>query len=84
MGIHKVAQDILKLITVRQFVAPTARLAVVFADDEAARIMRRGGWLAEAAQAWGVETIVVSPSPEFRAELVNAQRRQRMVSPEAE
>jgi len=27
---------------------------MVFADDEAAKIVRGGGWLAEAARAWEV------------------------------
>ena len=77
--IHKVAQDILKLITVRRFVAPTGRLVMVFADDEAAKIVRGGGWLAKAARAWDVEAIAVTPDPKFCAELVTAQGRQRVV-----
>ncbi len=52
---------------------------MVFADDEAAKIVRGGGWLAEAARAWYVEAVVVTPDPKFCAELVAAQGRQRMV-----
>ena len=52
---------------------------MVFADDEAGKIVRGGGWLAEAARPWDVEAVVVTPDPKFFAELVAAQGRQRMV-----
>ena len=44
--VHKVAQDVLKLVTIRRCLAPTARLCMVFADEAAAATLRGPGWLA--------------------------------------
>lgn len=79
--VHEVAQDVLKLITIRQYRDPTARLYLVFADDDAAAAVRGPGWLAEATRRWGVETLVVGLDPALRTELQQAQDRQRMVNP---
>lgn len=49
--VHKVAQDVPKLVTIQRCLAPTARLCVVFADEAAAAILRGAGWLAAAAWA---------------------------------
>lgn len=38
--VHKVAQDVLKLVTIRRCLAPTARLCMVFADEAAAATLR--------------------------------------------
>jgi len=79
--IHKVAQDVLKLVTVRKLLAPNAQLYVVFADKSAAAILDGRGWLAEAARAWDVKPLVVRLDTELRGELNKAQDRQRMINP---
>jgi len=79
--IHKVAQDVLKLVTVRKLLAPNAQLYVVFADKSAAAILDGRGWLAEAARAWDVKPLVVRLDTELRDELNKAQDRQRMINP---
>ncbi len=79
---HKVANDALKLITLRRDY-PDARLAIVFADELAADYATKGTWMAEALAAWNVEVIVVEIDEEVRAGVRAAQVRQEMVSPEA-
>ncbi len=79
--VHKVAQDVLKLVTIRRCLAPTARLCMVFADEAAAATLRGPGWLAEAARVWEVETVVVDLDPPLRLELQQAQQQQRMTNP---
>jgi len=79
--IHKVAQDILTLVTVRKLLAPNAQLYVVFADKSAAAILYGRGWLAEAARAWDVKPLVVRLDTKLRGELNKAQDRQRMINP---
>jgi len=79
--IHKVAQDVLKLVTVRKLLAPNAQLYVVFADKSAAAILDGRGWLAEAARAWDVKPLVVRLDTKLRGELNKAQDRQRMINP---
>jgi len=79
--IQKVAQDVLKLVTVRKLLAPNAQLYVVFADKSAAAIPNGRGWLAEAARAWDVKPLVVRLDTKLRGELNKAQDRQRMINP---
>lgn len=79
--IHKVAQDVLKLVTIQRCLAPTAQLYMVFADEAAAAALLGRGWLAEATRQWAVKTLVVDLDPALRVELQQAQRRQRMVNP---
>lgn len=79
--VHKVAQDVLKLVTIRRCIAPTAQLYLVFADQAAAATVLGRGWLAEATRQWDVETLVVDLDPALRFELQQAQLRQRMVNP---
>jgi len=78
--VHKVAQDILKLVTLRRCLAPSALLYMVFADQAAAETLCGQGWLGEATREWAVETLVVDLDPALRTELRHAQRRQRMVN----
>ncbi len=79
--VHKVAQDVLKLVTVRKLLAPDAQLYIVFADESAAAILSGRGWLAEASSAWDVKPLVVQLGIELRDELNEAQERQRMINP---
>lgn len=76
----KVAQDALKLITLRR-AHPNARLVVAFGDEVAARSVLGQGWLAEALRTWEVEVRVVELDVEVTQRLVAAQVRQRMVNP---
>ena len=77
---RKVAQDALKLITLRR-AHPNARLVLEFGDEAAARSVLGRGWLAEAIRTWDVEVLVVNLGDEVRQQLATAQLRQRMVNP---
>ncbi len=76
----KVAQDALKLITIRRE-QPEARVVLAFADEVAARSVLGKGWLAEALQTWAVEVRVVQLDDETRERIVAAQLRQQMINP---
>lgn len=77
----KVAQDALKLITLR-LAYPKARVVLAFADEVAAASVIDGkGWLAEALQTWNVDVRVVHIDQSVRARIVAAQLRQQMVNP---
>ncbi len=77
--VHKVAQDVLKLITLGR-AHPDARLVLAFADADAAAHVSSAGWLAEAVSTWGVEVIVVELPDDVRAAIWSAQYRQVMVT----
>lgn len=78
---HKVAGDVLKLVTLGK-AYPTARLALAFADEAAADSVRNKGWLAEAVVTWAIE-VVVADLPDVVLEgLRAAQLRQVMMNPE--
>jgi len=76
----KVAQDALKLITLRR-TYPAARVVLAFADELAARSVLGKGWLAEALQTWDVEVRVVELDHEVREQIAGAQLRQQMMNP---
>jgi hypothetical protein len=77
----KVAQDALKLITLRRS-HEGSRLVLAFADEAAARSVLGGkGWLAEALATWEIEVRVVELTAEMRAQITAVQARQRMVNP---
>lgn len=75
----KVAQDALKLITLRRE-HPDARLVLAFADPLAAASVTGKGWLAEALASWEIEIVVVDLEDDVRTGLNAAQVRQRMVN----
>lgn len=77
--VHKVATDLLKLVTVRDLVHPGARLALVVADPEVAARLH-GGWLGEAVEHWEVEVLEVARDQATRHTLVAAQTRQAMTN----
>lgn len=76
----KLATDALKLLTVRETLAPGARLVLALTDERAAAGIR-SGWLGEALALWGVEVVVVGLDAAVTAGLVAAQARQTMVNP---
>ncbi len=55
---HKIAGDILKLLTLGK-AHPGARLVLAFADIDVAGQVQNKGWLAEAVRPWGV---AIAPS----------------------
>lgn len=75
----KVAQDALKLITLRRE-HPGARLVLAFADSLAAASVTGKGWLAEALASWKIEIVVVDLETDVRTGLNAAQVRQRMIN----
>ena len=75
---HKIQDDALKLATLARS-RPASRLILAFGDKQAAEGVV--GWLAEALEAWEIETLVVNLPENVRAELRAAQLRQTMVNP---
>jgi hypothetical protein len=80
--VHKVKGDVLKLATLRRR-HPDARTVLVFANEAAARCARTG-WIAEAADAFGVEVMVVEMPEDARAVIQTAQVRQTMANPRSD
>jgi hypothetical protein len=82
----KVAQDALKLLSLRT-TRPAARLLLVFASDEAAEYaLNPKGWFAESLRMWKVEVLVIKVDQRTRDALISAQKRQVMrgLDPEVE
>lgn len=79
--VKKVAQDALKLITLKRE-RPDAKLYLAFASAEAAAYVQNPkGWLTEALRVWGVHVVVVEVPESTRRALLAAQARQIMSSP---
>jgi hypothetical protein len=72
---RKVASDIMKLATVQRLVHPGARLAIVL-NDQVVADQIHSGWIGAAAEAWGVNIVVVDLPDEVAAGIVAAQLRQ--------
>lgn len=82
--VKKVAQDALKLITLKRE-RPDAKLYLVFASPEAAAYVQNPkGWLTEALRVWGVHVLVVEVPEATKRALLSAQARQVMSSSAAE
>jgi hypothetical protein len=79
---HKIATDVLKLITVAQERNPKPRLILAFADPAILNWTTGKSWLAAAVHAWGVEVMAADLDEATLAGLRAAQVRQRMVNPE--
>jgi hypothetical protein len=77
---HKVAQDALKLITLKRS-RSDCRLIIAFGDPDAAACVSAGSWLAEALRTWEIEVFVADLDDDVRAGLRCAQDRQVMVNP---
>lgn len=77
--LKKIGQDISKLALVqRETQFAGARAIIAFASEEARDSVR--GWLQRAADAFGVELLVVPISEDLRREILSAQSRQMMVN----
>jgi hypothetical protein len=77
---HKVATDVLKLITLGRE-HPEARLIIAFADREAADTVTGSTWLAQALRSGHVEVVVAEVNPALLGLIRAAQRRQFMAHP---
>ncbi|MCL2594440.1 MAG: hypothetical protein FWD83_02805 [Promicromonosporaceae bacterium] len=76
---NKVAKDILKLALLRQQPEfAESRAIIAFASQEARDSIT--GWIADAANQFGIELLVVEIPEELRAELLTAQARQAMTN----
>ena len=78
---HKIAADLLKLVTLARDRHPKPRLILAFADDQAAAWAAGKSWLAASVAAWQVEIMVVKLEDDVRATIRSAQARQVMVNP---
>lgn len=77
--LKKVGQDILKLALLRRIPEYCdARIIIAFASPAARGSVR--GWLARAAEEFGVELEAVDLPPDLRERVREAQRRQVMVN----
>ncbi|MGH2777391.1 MAG: hypothetical protein ACRDJB_01955 [Actinomycetota bacterium] len=77
--LKKVGQDILKFALLRRTAGwVDARLILAFASAEAKESIR--GWVAQAAEVFEVEFVVVDLPPEDREQILAAQQRQVMVN----
>ena len=73
---HKVMNDAMKLLAVRRQHPEASRLIILFGDEVAARIFRRGTWRAEALSQAGIEVMVADLDQEQRRRIREAQVRQ--------
>jgi hypothetical protein len=72
----KVAKDGLKLIFLSSLAATPPRLILLFSDEAACAPFRRGSWVSDVIEAYGVEIMVVDLPPDLRKAVLAAQRRQ--------
>jgi hypothetical protein len=75
---HKIAADLLKLVTLARGREPRPRLILAFADQQAAAWSLGKSWLAASVAAWEVEVMVVNLEDSVRQALRAAQARQVM------
>jgi len=74
---HKVATDVLKLITIgREY--PDAQLMIAVTDETAAASLKSTSWLAAALRLWDIKVEVVPIKDDTRTQLRNAQDQQKM------
>ena len=78
---HKIAKDILKMLTAESRLHGQWSKILCFADKVAAQCVCGGSWLAAACTDFGVEIKVLTLPPELHAAIVAAQQRQVMVNP---
>ena len=79
---HKVKGDILKLILVEKQLGGNWKKILCFADDDTAKYVRGGSWVAEVVRTFDIEVQVVNLPQEQKEIICAAQKRQRMVNPE--
>lgn len=80
--LKKIGQDILKLALLqREATFAGTRVIIAFASDEARDSVR--GWLRRAADAFGVELLVVAIPEDLRSKILAAQSRQMMMNVDA-
>ncbi|WP_370971235.1 hypothetical protein [Amycolatopsis sp. cg9] len=74
---HKVLADAFKLSWIASTLPAHPRLILCFSDEAAAKPFLTGrSWVVEALRAQGIEVFIAELSPEVRAGIVAAQRRQ--------
>lgn len=77
--LKKIGQDILKLALLKREATFTGTRAIIaFASAEARDSVR--GWLRRAADAFGVELLVVAIPEDLRNEILSAQSKQMMMN----
>lgn len=78
---HKIATDVLKLITIAHERTPAPTLILAFGDPDIKRLLGDKSWLTAAINAWGIKVVVAPLDASARAEIRLAQARQVMVNP---
>lgn len=78
---HKIATDILKLITIAQDRSPRPRLVLAFADPGLATWAAGTSWLAAAIASWHIDVFTADLDDSVRTGIRDAQAAQTMVNP---
>ena len=73
---HKVMTDAFKLLFVSRLLETDGLRILLFGDHEAAKHFQGNSWMAQCLRQHGTEVEVVDMSPELKARVVNAQKRQ--------
>jgi hypothetical protein len=78
---NKVLADAFKLLYASRVLGHLGRSILLFSDESAAQHFRKGTWAAQALRDFGIEVVVVDLPHATRRTLVEAQKRQVMISP---
>jgi hypothetical protein len=77
--VHKIAQDVLKLIYLDKKLNKKHKKVLLFADDEACKPFAKAGnakWLADCLREFGIETWVVPLPEKTKVQLLEWQEKQ--------
>jgi hypothetical protein len=78
---HKIAGDILKLITIARDLGNSPRLALAFGDPAILSYFQGRSWLATAVSTWNIEIFIAELDEIVLRGLRDAQARQIMANP---
>jgi len=73
---HKVMTDAFKLLFVSLLFRQDSRRILLFGDHEAAKHFQGNSWMGRCLNEYGIQVEVVDMSPEIKAKVVEAQKRQ--------
>ncbi len=77
---NKIANDILKMLLLEKLKGKTYRKMIVVCDEEEMKKLRGASILAESIRQFGIEVKMIDIEADLRVQLVEAQKRQRMVN----
>lgn len=77
---NKIANDVLKMLLLEKVKGKTFRKIIVVCDEEEEKKLKGLSALAESIRQFDIEIKRVDISEELRSQLLNAQKRQRMIN----